>query len=64
MYRVTSTIQSNDTSNPPVTIQWYLGESLAVAITAMAQAATDNGTNDNLPAPYGYTVKGVNLTVE
>lgn len=40
IYTVTCTIQSKDRTNPPVDVRHYTGSNLAVAISAMASAAT------------------------
>lgn len=39
-YTVIATIQSKDTTNPPVDVQHYRGDNLAVALSAMSGAAT------------------------
>jgi hypothetical protein len=45
-YIVTGTIQSRDTSNPPYGVTWYTGDNLALAATALMQAATHNARSD------------------
>ena len=63
-YTVTTTIQSRDTSNAPVEMKWYWGDSLAAAIAAMAQAAVghdEEGTD--MPDILRYRILDVRLTI-
>lgn len=62
LYTVTSTIQSNDTSNPPADVQWYKGEDQAVAVVALAQAAIHSNDQTGPPA-FRFRLLSVNMTV-
>jgi len=53
--RVTQTIQAPD--NAPVEVQWYTGDNMAKAISAMATALSDDGDS-----PY-YRVLDVRVVL-
>jgi len=63
-YRVIATIQSPDLDhNDPVDVQWYAGDSLAVAVAAMAQAAT-RYEEDSVPVAIRPRTLSVRLDME
>jgi hypothetical protein len=66
-YIVSALIQSRDKSNPAAHVQWYKGDSLARAITALSQAAvhdTEVEEDTSLPASVRYQTLGVTLSIE
>lgn len=66
-YTVTTVIQSgNIDAGEPVPVQWYKGDNLALAVSAMAQAATHNERDKDSTMPEHMRVRtlSVTLTVE
>lgn len=62
-YVVTQTIQSNDRTNPPVEVNWYRGTNLAVAASALIQAAVDlDEPRPAIPVEAQYRVLSVSMT--
>ena len=59
MYKVFQNITGNSPTGETIDVNWYNGDSLAQAITAMAGAASDA----ERPDPW-YTINSVRLEVE
>lgn len=65
IYSVTATIQSADTSNPPVTIRYYSGPSLVQAMHAQTTAAAMHETvpDPSLPPSVQTRLLAVSLLI-
>ena len=62
-YHVTTVIQSRDTSNPPVSVNWYQGNSEGQAIASLVSAAVTREESTTLPLSVQYTVLSVHLDI-